>query len=72
MPKIAKGRLDGLHGMSSFTSAELFAIADHFEAQVSDPLNKDDPKWLRRRAARVRSLAVLKQKSAEQRAREKR
>jgi hypothetical protein len=72
MPKIAKGRLDGLYGMSSFTAAELFAIADQLDGHVADPLNKDDPKWLRRRAARVRSLAVLKEKSAEQRARDKR
>jgi len=70
MPKISRGRLDGLHGMHSFTSAELFALADRFEAQVRDPLNQDDPQWLNRWAVKIRRLATQKEKSHEQHVRE--
>ena len=63
MPKVARGRLSGLHGMSGHTSTELFAWANEIEAQIRDPLNKDDPKWLQRRADKVRRLAIQKEKS---------
>ncbi len=61
MPKVSSGRLDGLHGMRSFTAAELFAMADDLDRQAADPTTADDPRWLRRRAARVRRLAEQKQ-----------
>src|SRR5688500_14999440 len=61
MPKISRGRLDGVHGMKSFTATELFALADSFERQVSDPLNADDPRWLKRWATKLRHLADRKQ-----------
>ena len=72
MAKISRGRLDGIHGMSSFTSEELTALADRLEAQVHDPLNTDDPRWLRRWAAKVRRLAAQKEQAFEQRVRESR
>lgn len=72
MPKISRGRLDGIHGMSSFTSAELVALADRLEAQLHDALNTDDPRWLKRWAAKVRRLALQKEQAFEQRVREHR
>lgn len=71
MPKISTGRLNGVHGMESFTSVELLALADRLEAQIVDPLNTDDPRWLRRWAGKVRRLAAQKEASREQRIREK-
>jgi hypothetical protein len=70
MPKISQGRLAGLHGMFSYTSAELVTLADRLEAQVHDPLNTDDPRWLKRWAAKIRRLAAQKERAFEQRARE--
>ena len=69
MPKIEKGRLDSVWGMRKFTSIELFAIADDIESQINSPNNTDDPKWLQRRADRVRRLAERKQRSIEHKSR---
>ncbi len=71
MPKVSQGRLDGVYGMETFTVEELYGIADSIESQLTDPKNTDDPKWLKRRIDRVRSLARRKEKSREQRGREK-
>ena len=71
MPKISRGRLDGVHGMRSFAAVELFALADRLEAQIADPLNTDDPRWLRRWSGKVRRLASEKEGCLEQRLREK-
>ncbi len=65
MPKLLSGRLDGLWGMTSYTSQELFNIADDIEKQIAHPNNQDDPKWLKRRAERVRKLAEKKERSLE-------
>jgi hypothetical protein len=65
MPKVSKGRISGLHGMDSHTAIELYAWADALQAQAGDPENKDDPKWLARRADRLRSLADKKKKAFE-------
>jgi hypothetical protein len=65
MPKIGGGRLDGVWGMESFTSEELYKWADQHEALIKDPLNTDDPKWLQRRAEKLRRLAIRKEKSLE-------
>jgi hypothetical protein len=48
--------------MAAHTSVELYAKADALEAQIDDPNNLDDPRWLRRWAAKIRQLA--KQKDA--------
>lgn len=61
MPKVSSGRLDGLHGMRSFAATELFALADDLDRRAADPNTADDPRWLRRRAERVRRLAEQKQ-----------
>jgi hypothetical protein len=63
MPKPDKGRFDGVYGMSQFTADELFAMADAHERQIGSPDNTDDPKWLQRRADRIRKLATGKQKA---------
>ncbi len=63
MPKLEKGRLSGVYGMKIFTSAELRALAESWERQIQDPLNQDDPRWLRRWAEEVRRLAAKKEKA---------
>ncbi len=70
MPKVEKGRLSGLWGMHSYTSKELDDWADEIEAQVTDPTNQDDPKWLRRWAGRIRRLAQRKEKAREHKTRQ--
>lgn len=51
--------------MERHTAEELHALADTLQSQASDPATKDDPTWLKRRADRLRALAVKKQKSLE-------
>jgi hypothetical protein len=63
MPKISKGRIDGLEGMNSYSSDELFVMAEDYYNKLSDPTNSDDPKWLKRRADRLRSLAIEQEKT---------
>ncbi len=65
MPKLKQGRLDGVHGMDKYTAEELHVIADEYENKIIDPINNDDSKWLKRRANRVRALAIEKEKSLE-------
>jgi hypothetical protein len=72
MPKLLRGRLDGLHGMRSFTSEELFAFAARLEQQAAAPDCADDPRWLRRWATRVRRLAELKEDACVSRSRDHR
>jgi hypothetical protein len=59
---LSRGRLSGFGGMAAHNSAELHAQADALEAQISDPANIDDPRWLRRWVDKIRRLA--KQKDA--------
>ena len=61
MPKLERGRLDGIEGMSSRTANELRAWADRLETQIKNPNNGDDPRWLRRWAERMRRLADKKE-----------
>ena len=63
MAKLRKGRLDGVYGMKTFTSAELVAWAEQVEARIRDPQNRDDPRWLRRWAEDMRQLAEKKEKA---------
>jgi hypothetical protein len=65
MPKLSRGRLDGLEGMDSFTYQELYALANNLEAQIDDPNNTDDPAWLKRWAEKARALGRKKEKSTE-------
>lgn len=67
MPKVEQGRLFGLHGMGSYTFEELDELADERLRRIDDPDNTDDPKWLKRRADRLRKLARQKEKSVEHR-----
>jgi hypothetical protein len=71
MPKIETGRLDGVWGMETFTTAELFTWADKLEGQIKDPANTDDPRWLQRRSDRVRRLAARKETALRQRNRQR-
>ena len=43
----------------------LHSFADKLDAQIDDPTNPDDPKWLARHAAKVRRRALKKEKSLE-------
>jgi len=63
MPKIERGRISGLEGMESHSSAELLAWAGSLEAQIIDPRNSDDPKWLQRWADKMRRLAAQKERA---------
>ena len=63
MAKVEQGRLDGVEGMRKFTAEELYALADEHESMISAPENTDDPKWLQRRADRLRRLATQKEKA---------
>jgi len=65
MPKVNKGRLDGLEGMGEFTAEELFKMAEEYQNKINDPKNTDDPKWLKRRAERLKALAIEKEKALE-------
>ena len=70
MPKFKQGRLDGIDGMNKFSSVELFAMAEECENKINDQNNSDDPKWLKRRADRLRALAIEKEKAKEHKARQ--
>jgi len=63
MSKIDQGRLDGVWGMRKFTARELYSLADEHEHMIIDSENTDDPKWLQRRADRLRRLATQKEKA---------
>jgi hypothetical protein len=65
MPKISKGRLDGVYGMEQYTSDELYIMASQEEEKLKDPINSDDPKWIKRRVEKLRALALKKEKSLE-------
>jgi hypothetical protein len=68
MTKISKGRIDGLEGMNSYSSDELFVMAEEYAYKLNDPTNTDDPKWLKRRVNRLRTLAIAKEKAKEHKA----
>jgi hypothetical protein len=72
MAKPSQGRFDGVSGMQKFTAEQLFAWADQYEARITEPTNTDDPKWLQRRADRLRRVAVAKQNALELKRRERR
>lgn len=65
MPKLRRGRMDGVWGMRRFTAIELHAIADELEAEINDSNSENDKKWLLRRTTKIRKLAELKEKSLE-------
>ena len=43
--------------MRRHTAEELFSYARDLDAQAADPSNRDDPRWLRRWAQKIRQLA---------------
>jgi hypothetical protein len=71
MPKISQGRLDGFSGMSKFTAEELHSFADQYESEINNPKNTDDPKWLQRRADKLRALAIQKEKALDHKSSQK-
>ena len=71
MSKPSQGRFDGVWGIREFTAEQLFAWAEEYQARITDSNNTDDPKWLQRRADRIRLRATAKQKAAELKQRER-
>lgn len=65
MVKIKHGRIEG---MSSYSVDELFVMAEGYESKISDPNNTDNSKWLKRRADKLRVLAIEKEKAKEHKA----
>lgn len=65
MPKVKRGRISGLHGMTSYSAVELSIWAKDIDAQAIDPKNPDDPKWLKRRADKLRTLSAKKESAKE-------
>jgi len=63
MAKIESGRISGVDGMEARRSTQLFAWAEQLEAQIKDPKNCDDPRWLKRWAEKLRRLALKKEKA---------
>ena len=49
--------------MTTFTSTELFALADKYERQITNPKNLDDPRWLQSWADKIRRLGVKKEQA---------
>lgn len=72
MAKPSQGRFDGVYGMRKFTAEELAEWSAQHEQQIAKPANSDDPKWLQRRADRLRRIAEAKEKAREQKRRERR
>ncbi len=54
--------------MSSYSVDELFVMAEGYESKISDPNNTDNSKWLKRRADKLRVLAIEKEKAKEHKA----
>ena len=71
MAKVERGRLFGLVGMGTYTVQEFDFLADEHLRRIDDPTNSDDPKWLNRRATRLRKLARQKEKSVEHKSSQK-
>lgn len=72
MPKPSQGRFDGVWGMAQFTAEQLFAWANKYERRIKSPFRTDDPKWLKRRADRIRRLAIGKEAALEHKRSQKR
>ena len=68
MAKIKKGRIDGIEGMGGYSADELFVMAELYESKINTPNNTDDSKWLKRRADKLRALAIEKEKAKEHKA----
>ena len=71
MPKLTPARLSGMYGMRKFTAEQLHELADKTEAEIVDPDSKNDPRYLKRWAMRIRKLAQQKERSAEHKNRQR-
>ncbi len=65
---VLRPRFGGFAGMDAHPAEELHAWADRLDRRsgYSDPA--DDPRWLRRRAKRLRDLAERKERAQEHKA----
>jgi len=71
MAKLSSGRLSGVDGMEERSAKELYEWAHELEAQIKDPSNQDDPRWLTRWAEKMRALARKKEKALEHKFRQR-
>lgn len=72
MPKVKRGRLDGLWGMATFTADDLFRWSAKYETRAKRLPPPGHPDWLKRRAVRLAKLAASKEKMRNHRERQKR
>jgi len=52
-----------IHRLRTPTAKQVAARADEIEAQIEDPANRDDPKWLCRWAGILRRVAAKKERA---------
>lgn len=62
MPRVNNGKRL-IFRLGTPTSKQVAARAGEIEAQVDDPANRDDPKWLQRRVKILRQVATKKDKA---------
>jgi hypothetical protein len=62
MPRVNNGTRT-IHRLGTPTAEQVAARAEELEAQMDDPANHDDPKWLRRGAETLRQVAAKKEKA---------
>lgn len=58
--------------MATWTVEQLDELADEYLRKLDDPLNTDDPKWIKRREKRFRKLARQKEQAVEHKKNQKR
>ncbi len=65
-----RGHLAWIDGMETYTVEELDSWAAKLEMQArpDNPTSMDDPRWLRRRATKMRCMAEKKEKAREHKA----
>ncbi len=75
MAKLSQGRIvvlrprfSGFTGMDAHVAEDLHVWADRWERRSRSSDAADDPRWLRRRAERIRDLAVRKEHAREHKA----
>jgi hypothetical protein len=62
VPRVNDGKRM-IHRLGAPTAKQVAARAEEVEAQIEDPANRDDPNWLRRKAAVLRQVATKKEKA---------
>ena len=69
---VVRPRFGGSAGMDRQTAEELHSWADRMDCRVRYGITSDDPRWLARRAKRLRRLAEQKDRALEHKAGQRR